>query len=427
MAAHGSLTVGGGILLCLALLPAGVLGQRDCTGAECPELDNCIEETLETGACCAACLQLGCVCQGYTYYDCLRAGYRAGKIPAGASYYVDGGSTECKCPEGGGKILCSFIPCPDLPRNCIKTYQPPDGCPQCARLGCVSSGQQYPAGHSFRVEPCTVCHCLSSGSLRCTADAGCGEEEGVHPEGPSPGVLSDQKDTPPEERAPSADGKRAASDESLASCCTTGRLWASEDGKCLRDPMHGEDSELCRELQKQCCLSTLEELKCQEGVVAATRGSSCSPEANDACGSDVFKRCCKCCTLGHQARSQGLACGRIPALGLGCGQLFTACCGETDNHLHQPGHRREPRRPQEAPLTEAGERREEEGRGSPSQVSPPEVEEEEEDGGRCPADSPCSQLCRREGSSIVCSCIPGYQLMSDGSSCAGNYRRKDIF
>ncbi|XP_038638498.1 fibulin-1-like [Scyliorhinus canicula] len=419
MAAPGLLTIWGGILLCLAVLPAAVLCQQDCTGVYCPELENCIEETLEIGACCATCLQRGCACQGYMYYDCLRAGYRSGKIPALVSYYVDGGSTECKCPEGGGKILCSFIPCPELPGNCIKTYQPPDGCPQCARLGCVSSGQRYPAGHSFHVEPCTVCRCLSSGSLMCTPDADCGQGGGHPLGGPSQGVLADQKDPRPppaemEEGAPPTDEKRAAvSAESLAMCCSTGRRWAAEDGKCLRDSSHEAEQELCSSVREQCCLSVLEEFRCQTGVDAANRDSSCTPEDGDTCGSDVFKRCCECCSLGNRARRQGLACEQIPALGPGCGQVFTVCCAEADRHHQPPGNRREPRRPQGTAST--GGQEWEDGRGNPSQVPWPAEEEKEVD--HCPADNPCSQLCRREGPSMVCSCFPGYQLVDNGGFC----------
>eukprot|EP00061_Rhincodon_typus_P002854 g18665.t1 len=205
------LTICGGILLCLALVPRGPLvavGQLDCTGVECPELRHCIEETLEVGSCCASCVRLGCECRGYMYYDCLRAGHRRGKVPAGTSYYVDGGSTECKCPPGGGDIDCSFIPCPRLPDNCIRTFQPRDGCPQCAELGCSSSGQRLPAGHTFRAEPCTVCRCLSSGSLTCTTEPGC---DAVAPTHRLPALQKDRPGAPrveTEGRMPSADGRR---------------------------------------------------------------------------------------------------------------------------------------------------------------------------------------------------------------------------
>uniref|UniRef100_A0A3Q1CF53 Fibulin 2 n=1 Tax=Amphiprion ocellaris TaxID=80972 RepID=A0A3Q1CF53_AMPOC len=137
--------------------------QRDCTGVNCPMLDNCIEEVLEGGACCASCLQKGCTCEGYQYYDCINAGFKNGKVPEGDSYFVDYGSTECSCPSGGGRISCHFISCPDLPPNCIEVLEPADGCMQCERIGCVHGGQKYEAGHSFHIDSCRVCHCPNEG------------------------------------------------------------------------------------------------------------------------------------------------------------------------------------------------------------------------------------------------------------------------
>ncbi|KAK2914538.1 fibulin-2 isoform X1 [Channa argus] len=147
----------------LFLYLTACLCQRDCTGVDCPLLDNCIEEALESGACCASCLQKGCTCEGYQYYDCINAGFKNGKVPEGNSYFVDYGSTECSCPAGGGRISCHFISCPDIPPNCIEVSEPADGCMQCERIGCVQDGQKYDAGHSFHIEPCRVCHCPNEG------------------------------------------------------------------------------------------------------------------------------------------------------------------------------------------------------------------------------------------------------------------------
>uniref|UniRef100_A0A8B9BS59 Fibulin-2 n=1 Tax=Anser brachyrhynchus TaxID=132585 RepID=A0A8B9BS59_9AVES len=138
-------------------------GQRDCTGAECQPLDNCIEDVLEPGECCATCLQHGCTCEGYQYYDCVNVGFINGKVPEGQSYFVDFGSTECSCPKGGGKISCQFMLCPELPPNCIDAVVPADGCPQCGRIGCLHEGQKYVAGHTFHMPPCKVCHCPNAG------------------------------------------------------------------------------------------------------------------------------------------------------------------------------------------------------------------------------------------------------------------------
>uniref|UniRef100_G3PB06 Fibulin 2 n=1 Tax=Gasterosteus aculeatus aculeatus TaxID=481459 RepID=G3PB06_GASAC len=139
------------------------LSQPDCTGADCPQLDNCIEEVLEPAGCCVSCLQRGCTCEGYQYYDCVNAGFKNGKVAEGDSYFVDYGSTECSCPLGGGRISCYYNSCPDMPPNCIDASEPVNGCAQCERVGCVHGEQKYDAGHSFHVDPCRVCHCPSKG------------------------------------------------------------------------------------------------------------------------------------------------------------------------------------------------------------------------------------------------------------------------
>ncbi|KAK3536284.1 hypothetical protein QTP86_001387 [Hemibagrus guttatus] len=163
------------LLLLLLLCVSESLCQKDCTGVECPLLNNCIDEVLENGACCATCLQTGCKCEGYQYYDCVHAGFRSGRVPEGESYFVDFGSTECSCPQGGGRISCHFIPCPELPANCIEVSEPADGCIQCERIGCVHEGQKYEAGHSFHMDQvCQVCHCPNNGgNLMCSPIPDC--------------------------------------------------------------------------------------------------------------------------------------------------------------------------------------------------------------------------------------------------------------
>lgn len=158
------------MLLCMD----SCLSQKDCTGVDCPVLQNCIETGLEEGACCPTCTQRGCTCEGYQYYDCIQAGFQKGKVPEGESYFVDFGSTECSCPQGGGKISCHFIPCPEIPPTCIDILQPADGCPQCRRIGCTHGNKKYEAGHSFQMGQCQVCHCPNDGGrLMCSPIPGC--------------------------------------------------------------------------------------------------------------------------------------------------------------------------------------------------------------------------------------------------------------
>ncbi|KAM6162139.1 fibulin-2 isoform 2-T3 [Erethizon dorsatum] len=160
------------VVICLR---PGVAGPwQDCTGAQCPLLENCIEEALEPGACCATCVRHGCTCEGYQYYDCVQGGFVDGRVPAGQSYFVDFGSTECSCPPGGGKISCQFMLCPELPPNCIEAVMAADSCPQCGQVGCIHSNRKYPAGHTVHLSACRACHCPDAGGeLICYQLPGC--------------------------------------------------------------------------------------------------------------------------------------------------------------------------------------------------------------------------------------------------------------
>ncbi|XP_041491317.1 fibulin-2 isoform X2 [Microtus oregoni] len=162
------------LVTALTLSPGMAVPWQDCTGVECPVLENCIEEALEPGACCATCVQQGCACEGYQYYDCVQGGFVDGRVPAGQSYFVDFGSTECSCPQGGGKISCQFMLCPELPPNCIEAVVVADSCPQCGQVGCVHSGRKYAAGHTVHLSPCRACHCPDvGGELICYQLPGC--------------------------------------------------------------------------------------------------------------------------------------------------------------------------------------------------------------------------------------------------------------
>ncbi|XP_057562325.1 fibulin-2 isoform X2 [Hippopotamus amphibius kiboko] len=180
------------LALGLGLSPGAAAPGPDCTGVECAPLENCIEEALEPGACCATCVQRGCACEGYQYYDCLQGGFVRGRVPAGQSYFVDFGSTECSCPPGGGKISCQFMPCPELPPNCIEAVLAADSCPQCGQVGCVHSGRKYAAGHTVHLSPCRACHCPDAGGeLICYRLPDCHGDA-------APGNVSDTEEGDPE-------------------------------------------------------------------------------------------------------------------------------------------------------------------------------------------------------------------------------------
>ncbi|XP_058422189.1 fibulin-2 isoform X1 [Diceros bicornis minor] len=186
------------LALALGLSMGAAAPRQDCTGVECPPLENCIEEALEPGACCATCVQQGCACEGYQYYDCLQGGFVRGRVPAGQSYFVDFGSTECSCPPGGGKISCQFMLCPELPPNCIEAVVAADSCPQCGQVGCVHTGRKYAAGHTIHLPPCRACHCPDTGGeLICYQLPGCHGDTEAMPAA-STGNFSDAEEGDPE-------------------------------------------------------------------------------------------------------------------------------------------------------------------------------------------------------------------------------------
>lgn len=186
------------LALALGLRASTAAPRQDCTGVECAPLENCIEEALEPGACCATCVQQGCACEGYQYYDCLQGGFVRGRVPAGQSYFVDFGSTECSCPPGGGKISCQFMLCPELPPNCIEAVVAADSCPQCGQVGCVHTGRKYAAGHTVHLSPCRACHCPDAGGeLICYQLPGCRGDAKAVPAAAT-GNFSDAEEGDPE-------------------------------------------------------------------------------------------------------------------------------------------------------------------------------------------------------------------------------------
>ncbi|XP_028849584.1 fibulin-2-like isoform X2 [Denticeps clupeoides] len=161
------------LIECILLLYLGCcLGLRNCTGP-CPTVQNCIMAIMRSGDCCPSCVQRGCTCEGYQYYDCTHAGFRDGKVPVGEKYSVDFGSTECVCQDDG-LITCHYMPCQELPPNCIEVAQPADGCEKCLRLGCVHGHRKYEAGQSFKTDPCQMCQCPNEGGLlKCSPISDC--------------------------------------------------------------------------------------------------------------------------------------------------------------------------------------------------------------------------------------------------------------
>uniref|UniRef100_A0A673Z4P0 Fibulin 2 n=1 Tax=Salmo trutta TaxID=8032 RepID=A0A673Z4P0_SALTR len=447
---------------CVLLLCLGTcLSQRDCTGVDCPVLDNCIEEVLEKGACCATCIKIGCSCEGYQYYDCIHAGFRNGKVPEGESYFVDFGSTECSCPHGGGRIGCHFIPCPEIPPNCITVVEPADGCPQCESIGCVQGNQKYEAGHSFQMDPCQVCHCPNDGgSLMCSPISDCDPRNIKKPmlattrQNNNPlrdlSKPHDNKQTSPLD--PFSESLRltcpmvisslsfitffsfhvfplkhclsvcvsvVSSKELVEICCETGEKWASANGHCKNMELPREDRHsICRTAQRQCCLGSLKESHCFSGMNAAREGTVCEVDNNDQCGADSYKECCNCCSLGLRFHSEGYRCEAHQYLGYPCSHVFLTCCEGEEGEVRLlvtvlspcPVVSDTPF-PKEA--FSIGEEEEQERENTVE--GPPEMEDVDE----CQVyqSTLCHHRCINTPGSFRCACYPGYVLQQDAASC----------
>uniref|UniRef100_A0A8C7T1G8 Fibulin 2 n=1 Tax=Oncorhynchus mykiss TaxID=8022 RepID=A0A8C7T1G8_ONCMY len=401
---------------CVLLLCLGTcLSQRDCTGMDCPVLDNCIEEVLEKDACCATCVKIGCSCEGYQYYDCIHAGFRNGKVPEGESYFVDFGSTECSCPQGGGRIGCHFIPCPQIPPNCITVVEPADGCPQCESIGCVRGNLKYEAGHSFQMDPCQVCHCPNhGGSLMCSPIPDCDPR---HIKKPMLATTR-QKNISLRDLSKPHDNKQTSpldplapvsSKELVEICCETGEKWASANGHCRNMELPREDRHsICRTAQRQCCLGSLKESHCLSGMNAARKGTVCEVDNNDQCGADSYKECCSCCSLGLRFRSESYRCEAHQYLGYPCSHVFLTCYGW--NNLKERPALDPTAVPKRGRVVE-----EEEQERENTVEGPPEMEDVDE----CQVyqSTLCHHRCINTPGSFRCACYPGYVLQQDAASC----------
>uniref|UniRef100_A0A7N5ZS78 Fibulin 2 n=1 Tax=Anabas testudineus TaxID=64144 RepID=A0A7N5ZS78_ANATE len=430
------------LFLCWMILCMDVcLSQKDCTGVDCPVLQNCSETVLKMGACCPTCIQKGCTCEGYQYYDCVQAGFQQGKVPEGESYFVDFGSTECSCPQGGGKISCHFIPCPEISPNCIEILQPADGCQQCRRIGCTHGNKKYEAGHSFQMDRCQVCHCpIKGGRLMCSPIPGCDLNQVDRPmrvktenSDPTRDIIGRQnspvepfskltlgntlplyKQDPPIFVTLYKSGAGClcfiivSAKELVKTCCETGEKWASANGQCnsMEPPIKDRHS-ICWTAQQQCCLGSLRERRCLAGINAARAESMCGD--GDKCGINSHKECCDCCSLGLQFRSEAHHCEAPQYLGFQCRHVFLTCCrGEEPalNPTPPPEKVSDSLYPKEA--FSIGDEQDRENA----------VEVEDMDECLIYEGNICHHRCVNTPGSYRCECFPGYVLQEDAFTCA---------
>uniref|UniRef100_A0AAR2L155 Fibulin 2 n=1 Tax=Pygocentrus nattereri TaxID=42514 RepID=A0AAR2L155_PYGNA len=425
------------LLFCLQMC----IGEKDCTGVDCPVLENCIEEMLEEGECCATCFRRGCTCKGYQYYDCISAGFKNGKVPEGEFYLVDSGSTECSCPEGGGKIGCHFIPCPEIPANCIDFSESTESCPHCLRVGCIYKNQTYEAGHSFRMDPCQVCHCPNDGGdLMCSPIPNCDSEMVKGPKQPAEHEAKeeDRNELLITEREGPVDipTKHHPGFPNSILCDTVKRI-------SIRPNVHIMSlvvlslfdydlidfflsvclSGRIRTVQSRCCLGSLHESNCLAGLRSARAGHACGADGDDACGTDSYKECCSCCALGLHLRWDGGHCEAPHGLSHSCTHALKTCCLGADasnqsviRERAQPQPTTPPRRVSASPDKQAMSLDE----VAEAENAVEKVEEIEglQDVNECEVyeGQLCQQQCINTLGSYFCACLPEYILQPDGST-----------
>ncbi|XP_070559370.1 fibulin-5-like isoform X40 [Ptychodera flava] len=166
-------------------------------------------------------------------------------------------------------------------------------------------------------------------------------------------------------------------------CCIRGEALAGQTQGCTDYSMpiadvKDEDQDSCLRIMTVCCMQTLRESQCQQGLIEASAGGTC-PMRSNVVGGEEFQECCLCCRLGEQAKQEMpyVSCDRIMTLGDPCDRAFRECCA----------------RSQPVPATE-----------------PPVARV------TC-RESPCSQVCTDTSTGVECSCYGGYQLAANGRDC----------
>ncbi|XP_053894310.1 fibulin-1 isoform X2 [Malaclemys terrapin pileata] len=190
----------------------------------------------------------------------------------------------------------------------------------------------------------------------------------------------------------------AGQENSVEKCCKSGNEWASQKRHCNSLPFISESKE-CSIVQEQCCSNKLEEHYCTIGINIANDHEECESHDDISTYEAKFtKKCCYCCLLGKTAQVQGQSCEQSQLIGYQCGQVFRACCVKGQEGT-------------EGSISDVPKK---------DQVKISDEEVDQEDPylhDRCRGGGPCTQQCRDTGSSVVCSCFVGYQLLSDGVTC----------
>uniref|UniRef100_A0A8C7Z651 Fibulin 2 n=1 Tax=Oryzias sinensis TaxID=183150 RepID=A0A8C7Z651_9TELE len=100
--------------------------------------------------------------------------------------------------------------------------------------------------------------------------------------------------------------------------------------------LSNDKNSVCSLAQKQCCIRSLNSIRCDSGVTSAKAGRSCEGDDGNSCMDDSYQVCCSCCALGLWMRRQGQGCDADLHLGPSCGHVFLTCCEEVEARSQLP-------------------------------------------------------------------------------------------
>ncbi|XP_071511118.1 uncharacterized protein [Diadema antillarum] len=217
----------------------------------------------------------------------------------------------------------------------------------------------------------------------------------------------------------------------ISDCCRRGTDFADLGRTCqdleTTPDISAADREACMTIMISCCSNRLRPVLCERAVEHRMFVGSCQTLRNDTCLSAGME-CCECCELGIKAYNDGIPCNSMMT-GTSCDQAFQQCCDsarlrfdedECNNYASHllctercinligshvcecnPGNRL---LEDNITCVAGGDT------GEPTLRPPPPRYL------TCDR-APCQHNCRQIGREYECSCLTGYELMSDGYSC----------
>uniref|UniRef100_UPI00358F448E fibulin-1-like isoform X1 n=2 Tax=Myxine glutinosa TaxID=7769 RepID=UPI00358F448E len=387
---------GGGLLNCR---PATNLS----TTSTCPTIQpNCVRIERVRSSGCPVCLRRGCVYHGRSF-----PGGRAVRLP---------GCLLCRCPTNGGRLVCQTVSnCGndtkiDLSTTPIISSQVTvtnaGGIEMKMRVlprNVTSVSESSTESSASDVVPNTASSAFFTtsevlGLVSTTFSTEDVTNTAVPTEVDSQTMvqLSSTFSTSFESSTQSAQASEVLM-STVMQCCGHGQRWARQQQRCADLLLISSTMEFCGMVGERCCLASLEEWTCQEGMATARQTHRCENRA-DMCAGNMHQACCNCCLLGLNLHNDSQPCAHLPGLGYLCSQVYHSCClgNSTEPHADSTAE----------PNDEAGS---EETRGNNIDTN---VQRD-----HCQDNEICSQECVNTASGFLCSCHNGYRIKEDNVTC----------